>query len=304
VVGGGQVALRKIEWLRGASASVEVVAKHACAPLQELAKLDALSLHERAFHDKDLSRQRYALVIAATSDRGLNAHVFGLARSLSIPVNVVDAPQLCTFIVPALVDRAPVTIGISTEGSSPVLARLVRRRIESVLPLELGALARFAASYRQSGKDAVPRSDDRRALWERVLEGKVAQHVLAGDERGAEEAMTREIRATQTATEEQAPYPIDVVLLPAIGIEALTLLAMRALGSADAVFYEPSTAGAVRHFARRDAAQHPLEMNGPDAVQQVVQATGVEQRVCVVCEETSADALFAGLAREGRAFSR
>ncbi|HET6339225.1 MAG TPA: bifunctional precorrin-2 dehydrogenase/sirohydrochlorin ferrochelatase [Polyangiales bacterium] len=304
VVGGGQVALRKVEWLRSAGASVVVIAKRACPELWELANAYALSLDERAFEDADIDRKRYALVIAATSDRGLNAHVSGLAREHRIPVNVVDAPELCSFIVPALVDRAPVTIGISTEGTSPVLARLVRRRIESVLPLELGALARFAARYRQAVKDAVPSAPARRALWERVLEGAVAQRVLSGDEQAADVAMLQEIENAQRETSTHTPYPIDVVVLPSAGIEALTLRAMRALGSADAVLFEPTTRDAVQHFGRRDAVQHELDVKSPEAIRDVLQTTLLEQRVCVVCEETSAETLFAELAREGRGFSR
>src|SRR5688500_14213839 len=92
VVGGGQVALRKIEWLRSAGAQVDVIAKRACEALCELAAAHALSLDEREFEDADLGRRRRALVIAATSDRGLNAHISKLARSMSLPVNVVDAP--------------------------------------------------------------------------------------------------------------------------------------------------------------------------------------------------------------------
>lgn len=304
VVGAGHVALRKVEWLRGAGARIEVIASEACAEIRGLAGTGALSLAERAFEDSDLARVRPALVIAATDDGGLNARVSELAKAQSIPVNVVDAPALCSFIVPALVDRAPVTIGISTEGSSPVLARLIRRRIESVLPLELGALARFAARYRQAAKDAIRSAPARRAFWERILEGPVAQRVLAGDEPAADAAMAHELAAAQRATSTAAPYPIDVVVLPASGIEALTLRAMRALGSADAVLYEASTRDAVRHFARRDAVQHVLDAAAPDAVQAVLQATPLESRVCVVCEETSAEKLFAELAREGRGFSR
>jgi len=299
------VAVRKVEWLRGAGARVLVIATRACDEIWELAESYALSLDERAFADSDIDGDPFALVIAATSDRGLNAHVSALARARRIPVNVVDAPDLCTFIVPALVDRAPVTIGISTEGSSPVLARLVRRRIESVLPLELGALAHFAARYRQAVKDAVPSPAARRALWERVLEGPVAERVLAGDEASAEAAMDREIRAANAATSITAPYPLDVVVFPGAGIEGLTLRAMRALGSADAVYFEATTLAAVRHFARRDAQQHPLDAKVKADLERVLHDTrDGHRRICILCEETSAESLFGALAGAGRAFAR
>jgi uroporphyrin-III C-methyltransferase/precorrin-2 dehydrogenase/sirohydrochlorin ferrochelatase len=207
--------------------------------------------------------------------------------------------------VPALVDRAPITIGISTEGSSPVLARIVRRRIESLLPLELGAVAQFAASYRQAVKDAVPQAAARRALWERVLEGPVAERVLAGDEASAETAMAREIQAASAETSVPAAYPLDVVVYPEAGIEGLTLRAMRALGSADAVYFESTTLSAVRHFARRDAEQHALDAKVTTDLERVLRDTrGGERRVCIVCEEASANPLFAALAGAGRAFAR
>jgi uroporphyrin-III C-methyltransferase/precorrin-2 dehydrogenase/sirohydrochlorin ferrochelatase len=306
VVGGGQVALRKVEWLRSAGASVEVIAKRACAELWERAESYALSLDERAFEDTDLERKRYTLVIAATSDRELNARVSKLARAHGIPVNVVDAPELCTFIVPALVDRAPITIGISTEGSSPVLARLVRRRIESVLPAELGALARFAAAHRQAVKDALPDAAARRAFWERVLESTVADDVMAGDAQRAADGFTRALEEARDASAGQAstPFVVELVIWPDVGLDALTLSGMRALGCADVVLYELATYPAVRHFARRDAVQRVVEDGDVAALDKVRETTPSAHRICIVCEEITAERWIGALTGEGSALSR
>jgi uroporphyrin-III C-methyltransferase / precorrin-2 dehydrogenase / sirohydrochlorin ferrochelatase len=305
VIGGGQVALRKVEWLRGGGAATEVIAERACTELLELAAALLVSLDQRAFDDRDVERKRYAVVIAATDDRALNARVSSLAQARGIPVNVVDAPELCTFIVPALVERAPIAIGISTEGASPVLARLVRRRIESVLPIELGALARFAAQHRQAVKDALPDPTSRRTLWESVLEGEVGERVLAGDVRAAEALFGQALDDARSgrAGVAHGPYTVDVIALPAAGLDALTLRSMRALGRADAVLYERAALPAVRHFARRDATQRELPVQTiPEAVR-VLQSTRSQPRICVLCEESSIEALSALLTREGIAIA-
>lgn len=305
VVGGGAVALRKVEWLRGAGARVEVIAKRACAELCELAAVFAVSLDERAFEDRDVEQQSYALVIAATDDRELNARVSSLAKARGIPVNVVDSPDLCTFIVPALVERAPITIGISTEGSSPVLARLVRRRIESVLPTDLGALARFAAARRQAVKDAVPSATARRAFWEDVLEGDVAERVLDGDEPSAAALFDEVLDAARDGVHVvHGPYTVDLIVLPSAGLDALTLRAMRLLGRADAVTYEPAARAAVSHFARRDATQREMTAELIPLAVRVLQNTRLDQRICVVCEESSVGTLSVLLTSEGIAFAR
>ena len=133
----------------------------------------------------------------------------------------------------------------------------------------------------------------------------MAERVLAGDEAAAEAAMAREITAAVSAGGTPAPYPLDVVVYPAVGIEGLTLRAMRALGSADAVYFESTANSAVRHFARRDAEQHELDAKVAADLERVLHDTrGGERRVCIVCEETSADSLFAALAGAGRPFAR
>jgi uroporphyrin-III C-methyltransferase/precorrin-2 dehydrogenase/sirohydrochlorin ferrochelatase len=303
VVGGGTVALRKVEWLRGAGARVNVIAKQACAELSALAQMQGLSVEERAFDDEDLGRAPYVLVIAATSDRELNAHVSQLAKARGIPVNVVDEPALCTFIVPALVDRAPITIGISTEGSSPVLARLVRRRIESVLPAGLGALARFAASQRQAVKDVLPEAGARRAFWERVLESTVADDLMAGDEQRAGKAFAEALEAARAGDDSGAEI-VELVVWPDAGLDALPLGGMRALGCADVVLYELAAYPAVRHFARRDAQQHVVDDGDVAALETVRNATVSPHRICIVCEETSAEQWIAALTPGGDAVSR
>ena len=132
----------------------------------------------RAFLAGDLDGQR--LVYAATGDRVLDAVVSRAAQARGIPVNVVDVPELSTFITPAIVDRAPVTVAIGTEGAAPVLAREIKTKLESWLPANLGALARQSAVAALSGRRSVPDARARRRLWERLLQGPFRRAVLSG----------------------------------------------------------------------------------------------------------------------------
>src|SRR4029453_17298704 len=109
-----------------------------------------------------------SLVIAATSLRDVNAAVSSAARARRIPVNVVDDPQLSTFIFPAIIDRSPVIVAVGSSGNSPVLARRVRQQIESLLPTRLGALARFVGDRRSEVKRAL-KPGQRRPFWERII---------------------------------------------------------------------------------------------------------------------------------------
>jgi len=148
VVGGGLVALRKAEILLGAKAHVIVVSPHFVEEFAALAAAQSLLLYQRPFVEDDLENK--ALVVAATDDRALNAAIASLARKKNILVNAVDDAEASTFIFPALVERGPITIAISTGGASPVLARLLRARIEAILPFGLEKLAYFAKRWRKT----------------------------------------------------------------------------------------------------------------------------------------------------------
>ena len=144
VAGGGEQAAQKVRLLRKTNARITVVAETVTDELRDLAQQDAITIVPRAFVAGDLDGQR--LVYAATGDRALDAAVSQAAQARGIPVNVVDVPELSTFITPAIVDRAPVTVAIGTEGAAPVLAREIKTRLESWLPANLGALAETRTS--------------------------------------------------------------------------------------------------------------------------------------------------------------
>src|SRR6185436_5010435 len=153
-------------------------------------ELDYLALE---FHPHHLDGT--SLVIAATDSREVNASVSAAAKARRLPINVVDDPELSTFIFPAIIDRSPVVVAVGSSGNSPVLARRVRQQIEALLPARLGALARFVGDRRNEVKRALT-PEQRRPFWERIIGGIVGSRVLAGDESDASARFQSELKAS------------------------------------------------------------------------------------------------------------
>jgi len=189
VVGGGPVAALKAETLLRSGAQVTVVAPELCPRLAELTLVGALRHEAKRFQPGDLVGAE--ITIAATDDPAVNEAVSAAARSLRIPVNVADNAALSSFIMPSVIDRPPLQIAISTAGASPVLARKLRTLIESLLPFAYGRLAALAARFRAASKRRYPEPDARRRFWEDVMDGPVAEMMLAGREPQAVEMLER-----------------------------------------------------------------------------------------------------------------
>jgi uroporphyrin-III C-methyltransferase/precorrin-2 dehydrogenase/sirohydrochlorin ferrochelatase len=164
VVGAGRIAARKIELLLKAGADVSVVANDIGSEVSELEKQGTIHCQLKNYEPADLNGAK--LVIAATSDAELNAEISTMAQAIDIPVNVVDNPTLCSFLVPSIIDRNPIQIAISTGGASPVLARLIKSKLESSIPLAYGELAKLAKKYRKNVKQAFAKLDLRRRFLE------------------------------------------------------------------------------------------------------------------------------------------
>ena len=154
VVGGGKVAARKVAMLLRAGANITVIAPQLCEELTKLRESGRVRHIGREFRDEDIDGM--VLVIAATDNRAVNHQVSLVAKRQRIPVNVVDTPKLCSFIVPSVVDRSPVQVAVSTGGASPVLARLLRARLESFIPSAYGRLAVLVDEFRQKVKQRWP----------------------------------------------------------------------------------------------------------------------------------------------------
>ena len=250
VVGGGAVAARKVESLLSAGAAVTVVAPVLGAALAARAAAGAIAHLPAGFSPAQLAGM--LLVVAATSDPATNRAVADAARAHATLVNVVDDPAASSFISPALVRRGPLTVAISTGGASPVLARLVRARLEALLPQALGRLAALAARFREHAKRRFPSVTARRRFWESQLdEGSAIRRALeAGDDAAAERLL-----ATRLAASGEVPRRGFVSLVGAgPGDPALlTLRALHALQRADVVLHDRLVPQAILEFARRDA---------------------------------------------------
>ena len=248
LIGGGGVARRKAELLLESGARVFVVAPQLDATLAAWAGEGRVEHLAQRFSPSQIKGA--ALVIAATDDRDVNAAVSRTARALGIPVNVVDDAELSSFIVPAIVDRSPVTVAISTAGASPVLARLLRARLERFLSPMLGRLARLAGKFRAAARTSIPEAAARRRFWEEALDGPAADRLLAGGDRAAEARFERLLE------EGVPPRHGGEVYLVGAGPgnpELLTLRAHKLLGRADVVLYDHLVAPEIVTLARRDA---------------------------------------------------
>ncbi len=248
MVGGGTTAARKVTSLLRAGAAVTVVAPALCEALTHQASAGAIRHQQRPFNPDDIAGQ--TLIIAATNDPDVNRQIAQLANADSIPVNIVDDPDACTFILPSIVDRTPVTIAVSSGKASPVLARMLRTRLESLIPAGYGRLADLAGRYRKRVKTRFAEQRDRRRFWDRVLQGAVAERILAGQFAEAEAVIERELAPDALESD------MGEVYLVGAGPgdpDLMTFRALRLMQQADVVVYDRLVAEPILQMTRRDA---------------------------------------------------
>jgi len=249
VVGGTAMALQRIRLLLETGARIALFARTLEPALAELVLEGRLVWQGHSLLPGDLAGA--ALAFVATGSLESDAIAAGQARAEGVPVNVVDRPDLCDFIMPAIVERGPVTIGISTGGASPVLARSLRGRIEAALPARLGALARLAADFRDRAKSAIAGAAERRRFWERVLDGPIGAAVLEGDETSAAHRL-------QALLDSGAPAEADKGAVYIVGAgpgdpDLLTFRALRLMQQADIVLHDELVGPEILNYVRRDA---------------------------------------------------
>ena len=247
VVGGGEIALRKARLLADAGAALRVVAPDVDSQLAALAAEGGGEVRVRGYEAGDLDGCR--LVIAATDDSGLNARVSADAQARNVPVNVVDAPALCTVIFPAIVDRSPLVVAVSSGGDAPVLARLIRAKLEAWIPSAYGELAGLAARFRHKVKALYPDVNQRRGFWENVFQGPIAERQLAGQGAEAE----RLLQAMVDGAPVQQGGEVYLVGAGPGDPDLLTFRALRLMQQADVVLYDRLVAPAIIEMCRRDA---------------------------------------------------
>lgn len=252
IVGGGAVAYRKAVLLSRAQAKLTIVAPSICEQLDELCADNNVTTIREAFSPTHLDAA--ALVIAATDDNATNRAVSTAASSLNIPVNVVDQPRLCSFIMPAIVDRSPVLVAISSSGTAPVLARKLKEIMEVVLPDRIDKLANLLASYRNQLKDKIRDSDQRLQFWEDLLESEIPELVYTDNEALARELIDQRLQAHLQSTS-RAGGRGEVYLVGAGpgDPDLLTLRALRLMYKADVVLYDHLVSAEIMQKLRPDA---------------------------------------------------
>jgi uroporphyrin-III C-methyltransferase/precorrin-2 dehydrogenase/sirohydrochlorin ferrochelatase len=247
VVGGGQVAMRKVQMLLRAQAGIKLVAPHILPELRQLLLDNGQSFAERNFVEDDLSGVK--LAIAATNNAEVNQAVYYAATLLNLPVNVVDQPQLCSFIFPSIIDRSPVVVAVSSGGNSPILARLLRARLETYIPSAYGSLATLLGQYRQQAKQKITSLAQRMRFWEQIINGPVAELMMSGQQEKAR------VLLLQNLDQEQDISTGEVYLVGAGpgDPDLLTFRALRLMQQADVVLYDRLVSQQILNMTRQDA---------------------------------------------------
>jgi uroporphyrin-III C-methyltransferase/precorrin-2 dehydrogenase/sirohydrochlorin ferrochelatase len=281
MVGGGEIAQRKASLLLRAGARIHIVALEVLPALREAVEAQGGQVSLRGYTSEDIEGN--ILVVSATDNLALNAQVSADAQARGIPVNVVDAPALCTVIFPAIVDRSPLLIGISSNGVSPVLARILRSKIEAMIPAAYGRLAELLGEFRGQAKIRFPDISARRLFWETQLGGTMPDRVFSGR---IDEARL----AIQQAIDDPKQSGAGEVYLVGAGPgdpDLLTFKALRLMQQADVIVYDRLVSAPILDLCRRDAeriyvgkarAEHALPQESINAL--LVRLAQEGKRVC------------------------
>ena len=252
LVGGGTVAARKARLLLDAGATLTIVTPETIAAVDELIAGRDVRLRQRRFRPDDVDG--HWLVVSATGIPGVERAVATAADDRRVFCNAVDDTDNCSFITPAIIDRSPIVVAISSGGAAPVLARRLKSRIESLLPARIGVLAALAGRWRKRVAAQLSSMTSRRRFWEQVFDGEVAERVQAGQLQSAEETMRYLLDAEAEDSRPGANRGFAWLTGAGPGDpDLVTLKALQALQSADVVLYDRLVSPEVLAFARRDA---------------------------------------------------
>lgn len=264
------MALRKIRLMHSAGAKITVVAPKLCDELTS--EFGHLIDHKaRSFQGSDI--KGYRLITAATDDSQVNAEVSRLAQANDTPVNVVDQPELCSFITPSIIDRSPVVVAISTGGSAPVLARLLRSKLEALIPASYGRLAERLHAYRQQIKNRFPEEISRRRFWEDIINGPISEQFLGGQEQTAIEQLEQLI---DSSSQPERGGQVCLVGAGPGDPDLLTFRALRLMQMADVILYDRLVSKQVLNLTRRDAERIYVGKRRSD---HAVPQEGINQRL-------------------------
>ncbi|GAA0595100.1 siroheme synthase CysG [Paenochrobactrum glaciei] len=254
VIGNGEEALNKARLLHQTQARIRIVADHPEPVLADFLRETAIENFARDVKDTDFLDAK--LVFIASGDKATDYVLAKRIQAHHIPVNVVDRPQLCDFLTPAIVNRAPVTIAIGSEGAGPVLTQMIRARIEGMLAPQLGALARLAVQFRAQADALIEKGAARRNFWRSFFEGRVAAALEGGNEKAAhdEARILLQNASIQHSAQKQTGY-VWLVGAGAGAEDLLTLRAHRVLMNADVIIYDALVPEAIVAMGRRDATR-------------------------------------------------
>ncbi len=255
VVGGGNVAARKIELLLKTTTKITIMSASVTEGVARLISENQLTWLKHNYQAGLLDG--ITLIIAATDNKAVNESVYHEAVAFNILANVVDQPALCTYITPAIIDRSPMIIALSSSGSAPILIRMLREQIEKTLPQGYGRLADFSLKFRDHVKARIKGIRNRRTFWENTLHGAIGQDLLDGKQHKAEQQLIASLK------EKIAPPAGAIIFIHTKdgNPDDLTLNAHRALQFADAVFYDDAVNIELIEYVRRDAEKYPQSIS-------------------------------------------
>ena len=259
VIGGGNVAARKIELLLKSKAKITVVSPALKESVKGLLVNQQLTWIKGEYAPHFLDNHQ--LVIAATNIRSVNIAISIAANHRGMLVNVVDDPALCNYITPAIIERDPMIIALSSSGNAPILLQMLKSQIEQMLPAGYGRLARFCGRYRIEVQARIKQFSERKLFWKKILTGDVAKQLLAGDEEQAVQLFNQAL----TTEKFKESGSISVIRIYDQQPDNLTLQAYQKLQQADAIFLDTGITGLFFDYGRRDADkfqkidQHTIE---------------------------------------------
>lgn len=249
LVGGGQVALRKARLLNDAGAKLTLVSPTFHSELVQLAR-DNDHVMVSSLFSADLVEGQL-LVVAATDSDAVNQSVADAANAHNILVNVVDSPGISSFIFPAIIDRSPIVVAVSSGGDAPVLVRRLREKLETLLPQHLGPLASLMGKFRAKAKAKFDSINSRRMFWEKVLNGPVVSLLSQRKAQQAEQALTTALE--QAADANNTTGEVYIVGAGPGDPDLLTLKALQLMQQADVIVYDGLVSEEVLNLCRRDA---------------------------------------------------
>ena len=251
LVGGGEVAERKLDLLLKANAKVTIIALEFTNYLEGFSKDQNVTFIKESYHSDLLAKDNYTFIIAATNDEKVNKKIANDANKHNILVNVVDKPEICDFIFPSILERGPITVAVSTGGSSPVLARMLRTKLETMVPGGYGKLAKIISENRVSIRKRLKNSKSNRIFWEQMLNSKFVELILSGQNKAAIEYLNLAI----DEFDEQKKSEGEVYLVGAGpgDPDLLTFRALRLMQQADIVLYDRLVHPSIIDLVRRDA---------------------------------------------------